>query len=64
MLQRFGEMAPAREVKFAPVDLKRVAAYATFSGHASLFGQVDMGRDIVIPGPFRDTLAKRRASGV
>lgn len=64
MLQRFGELAPAREVKFAPVDLKRVAADGTFSGYASLFGRVDMGRDIVMPGAFRDSLARRGASGV
>jgi hypothetical protein len=45
MLQRFGENLPAREVKFAPCDLKRVEADGTFAGYASLFGEVDLGQD-------------------
>ena len=36
MLERFGENLPAREVKFAPCDLKRVEADGTFAGYASL----------------------------
>jgi len=35
MLQRFGALAPVREVKFARLDLKRVDADGTFSGYAS-----------------------------
>lgn len=61
MLQRFGEMAPEREVKFAPVDLKSVAADGTFSGYASLFGTVDLGQDLVMPGVFRESLSSRGA---
>lgn len=64
MLQRFGEFAPVREVKFAPVNLKRVDADGTFSGYASLFGKEDMGRDVVMPGAFAESLKKRRASGI
>ena len=45
MLERFGENLPAREVKFAPCDLKRVEADGTFAGYASLFGEVDLGVD-------------------
>jgi hypothetical protein len=44
MLQRFGDDWPEREVKFAPVDLKSVEADGTFSGYASLFGEVDLGQ--------------------
>ncbi len=64
MLQRFGEILPVPEVKFAPVDLKSVEADGTFSGYASLFGEVDLGRDVVMPGAFRDSLAARGPRGV
>ena len=57
MLQRFGAPAPVREVKFAPVDLKRVDADGTFCGYASLFGKEDMGRDVVMPGAFAESLS-------
>ena len=64
MLQRFGERLPVREVKFAPVDLKSVEADGTFSGYASLFGQVDLGQDLVMPGAFRESLTARGLQGV
>jgi Escherichia/Staphylococcus phage prohead protease len=64
MLQRFGETLPEREVKFAPCDLKRVEADGTFSGYASLFGEVDLGQDLVMPGAFRDSLRARGTQGV
>jgi len=35
----------------------------TFSGYASVFGQVDQGRDIVVRGAFSDSLAKWRDKG-
>ncbi len=63
MLQRFGERLPAREVKFAPVDLKSVEADGTFTGYASLFGEVDLGQDLVMPGAFRDSLRLRGPRG-
>ncbi len=64
MLQRFGETLPEREVKFAPCDLKRVEADGTFAGYASLFGEVDLGQDLVMPGAFRDSLRLRGPQGV
>jgi len=64
MLQRFGDPLPEREMKFAPCDLKSVEADGTFSGYASLFGEVDLGNDLVMPGAFRDSLAARGAQGV
>jgi len=54
----------SREVKFAPVDLKSVEADGTFSGYASLFGTVDLGQDLVMPGAFRESLNARGARGV
>ena len=35
-----------------------------FEGYASLFDVEDTGRDIVLPGAFRDTLRARGASGI
>jgi hypothetical protein len=53
-----------RELKFTPLDLKRVEPDGTFSGYASLFNTEDMGRDIVLPGAFRDSLRQRGAAGI
>jgi len=64
MLQRFGDHAPEREVKFAPVNLQTVEADGTFSGYASVFGQVDLGQDLVMPGAFQESVATRGARGV
>jgi HK97 family phage prohead protease len=55
---------PSPELKFTALDLKRVEPDGTFSGYASLFGVEDMGRDVVLPGAFRDSLAKRGARGI
>jgi HK97 family phage prohead protease len=35
-----------------------------FEGYASLFGVVDLGRDMVMPGAFRDSLARRGVGGI
>ncbi len=55
---------PTHELKFTALDLKRVEPDGAFSGYASLFGVEDMGRDIVLPGAFRDSLAARGARGI
>jgi HK97 family phage prohead protease len=55
---------PAHETKFTPLDLKRVDPDGTFSGYASLFDKEDMGRDIVLPGAFRDSLRGRGPAGI
>jgi HK97 family phage prohead protease len=52
------------EHKFTPLDLKRVEPDGTFSGYASLFNTEDMGRDIVLPGAFRDSLRERGPAGI
>ena len=52
------------EAKFTQLDLAEVSADGAFEGYASLFYKEDMGRDVVLPGAFRDSLAKRGASGV
>jgi len=64
MLKRLRRASPEREVKFARADLTRVEADGAFSGYASLFGKVDLGRDIVMPGAFAESLAKRGTNGI
>jgi len=46
----------------APIDLTRPAAIApdgTVEGYASLFGEIDQARDMVMPGAFTASLRKR-----
>lgn len=52
------------ETKFARAALSAVAADGSFAGYASLFGKADLGRDMVLPGAFRASLARRGAAGV
>ena len=54
----------APELKFTPLDLKRVDPDGTFAGYASLFDTEDLGRDIIAPGAFRDSLRQRGAAGI
>jgi HK97 family phage prohead protease len=55
---------PALELKFTPLNLKRVEADGTFAGYASLFNKEDMGHDIVLPGAFRESLTMRGPAGI
>jgi len=54
----------ANEMKFTPLDLKRVALDGSFEGYASLFEREDMGRDVVVPGAFAESLRMRGTSGI
>ena len=54
----------APELKFTPLDLKAVADDGVFEGYASLFNREDMGGDMVFPGAFRDSLARRGPTGI
>jgi HK97 family phage prohead protease len=56
--------ARADEVKFCPADLKAVDRAGVFEGYASVFNRQDLGRDVVLPGAFRESLRTRGASGV
>jgi uncharacterized protein len=47
------------EVKFAGAPLAKVSTDGAFEGYASLFGVVDLGRDRVVPGAFRECLARK-----
>jgi HK97 family phage prohead protease len=47
------------------IESKRAAeADDAIEGYASLFGRVDQGRDMVMPGAFRESLRLRGARGV
>lgn len=58
------EMRPVPEVKFTSLDFKQTDADGRFEGYASLFNREDLGRDIVLPGAFRDSLAARGPRGI
>jgi Escherichia/Staphylococcus phage prohead protease len=52
------------ERKFAPLDFKSINEDGAFEGYASLFGQKDMGGDIVVKGAFTSSLEKRGTGGI
>ncbi|SEF68959.1 HK97 family phage prohead protease [Bosea lathyri] len=54
----------AREAKFLGEPLMRTRLDGMFEGYASLFRIADMGKDVVEPGAFRESLVRRGPSGV
>lgn len=52
------------ERKFVDLVVDEVDSDGTFSGYASLFGKVDLGKDIVERGAFARSLRKRGAAGI
>ncbi|MFB2551007.1 HK97 family phage prohead protease [Ensifer soli] len=53
-----------RTKAYAPLSISTVGAEGRFTGYASLFGEVDLGKDAIEPGAFSKSLVKRGASGV
>ena len=53
-----------RTKRYADLKLKSVSGEGRFSGYASLFGEVDLGKDVIEPGAFRRSLERRGAAGV
>ena len=51
-------------IRRATLELTSLSRNGSFEGYASLFGLIDLGRDIVVRGAFRDSLIKRGAGGV
>lgn len=47
----------------ASFELKAVADDGLFEGYASIFGVVDAGRDVVVPGAFSESLSAHRKAG-
>jgi len=54
----------ACERKFANMKFGDVEDDGCFAGYASLFGAVDLGGDVVVPGAFTRSLRERGASGI
>lgn len=54
----------ARETKRAETSLPLTTHRGAIEGYASLFDVADSGGDVVTPGAFRRSLAKRGAAGV
>jgi HK97 family phage prohead protease len=52
------------EAVFTALDLKSIADDGSFDGYASLFDREDLSRDVIAPGAFRDSLAKKGAAGI
>jgi uncharacterized protein len=52
------------EAKFAGLALDELEPDGSFSGYASLFGRVDLGRDVVERGAFAQSLKNRGAARI
>lgn len=52
------------ETKAVACDLKAVEPDGSFSGYASRFNVVDLGRDVVLPGAFAESIARRGPRGI
>jgi HK97 family phage prohead protease len=52
------------ESKLLPLQPERIGRDGLFEGYASLFRVPDLGRDVVEPGAFRDSLLRRGPGGV
>lgn len=66
-LSRAGATFPSPAVPFTPEDGEaelHAIGGGEFEGYASVFGIMDLGHDVVMPGAFRDTLAERGPRGV
>lgn len=48
----------------AGVSPRRTDAEGRIEGYASIFGAMDLARDVVLPGAFRDSLARKGPRGV
>lgn len=46
------------------LDVKAITAEGEFKGYASIFNNEDLGRDVVMPGAFAKSLARRPAGRV
>jgi HK97 family phage prohead protease len=49
--------------KDAPFEVKEVSESGTFAGYGNVYGVVDQGDDVVMPGTFADSLTEWSAKG-
>lgn len=52
------------ERKFASLSIDHVEHDGRFCGYASLFGEVDLGKDAILPGAFLKSVRERGPSGI
>ena len=52
------------ESKLLPLQPSRIGRDGVFEGYASLFRIPDLGKDVVEPGAFRDSLLRRGPAGI
>ena len=52
------------ETKIQGSALRGIEPDGSFEGYAALFGRVDLGRDLILPGAFARSLAERGVGGV
>jgi HK97 family phage prohead protease len=50
--------------KFASLELRGMSGDGSFSGYASVFGEVDLGSDVIERGAFRRSIEERGAGGI
>lgn len=55
---------PMNDSKMLRFDCKSLDASGVFTGYAARFNSADLGRDLIQPGAFAESLATRGASGV
>jgi uncharacterized protein len=53
-----------RETKYVDASIETIHLDGSFSGYASIFGEIDLGNDIVESGAFAKALENRGASGI
>jgi uncharacterized protein len=53
-----------QEMKFLSQPLNAVDGDGVFEGYASLFGVSDLGKDVVMPGAFTESLRKRETKAI
>ena len=58
------DLAPAPQIKRAPLALGSVSDAGAFEGYASLFGVADLGHDVVDRGAFAASLRRRGHSKI
>ncbi len=55
---------PMNDSKTLRFDCKSIDASGVFTGYAARFNSADLGRDLIEPGAFRESLASRGPAGV
>lgn len=55
---------PMQDSKMLRFDCKSLDASGVFTGYAARFNTTDLGRDLIVPGAFAESLAQRGAAGV